>query len=238
MGVLDKMRGATRARRVHTLCLDAGIQAEHDRLTAGLQAAADRDAREASLAHPAKHLTEQVEKLEAIRDRMQDSLVTFTIEPMLWMERIALQAKHPPRKNQAVDTFNGYNVETFLPALVKASTVSVEDAEGDVETDVPDDAWDTMFATLNYGGVDRLSRFALEVNDEDVAVPTSARSLLGSQDSGTSLAQPSPGTSPRSGSEGGSPLSSPTSSTTKKATAAKKTAARRTAGSEAKSGAT
>lgn len=235
MGVLDKIRGATRARRIHTLCLDAALQAEHDRLQAGLQDAADLDAREASLATPASHLLEVVEQLEAVRDRMQDSLVTFAMEPMPWSERIALQALHPPREGQVLDAINGYNIETFLPALVKASTVWVEDADGDRVSDVPDDAWENIFATLNYGGVDRLSRHALEVNDEDTRVPTSARSLLESQDSGASLAQPNPGTSPHDDSEDGNRPTSPTSSTTTKATGARKTAKKATPSSSGSS---
>lgn len=220
MGVLAKLTAATPQRRTHTLCLNAQLQAEYDRLADSLDTAREKDLREASLESTLPNLTALVEQMETIRDQMQDSLVTFTIEQVEWTERIALQALHPPRDDQAIDLMRGYNITTFLPALVRASTVQVEDTDGDViaGVDIPDETWESFTRALNYGGMNRLAGFALAVNDEDAAVPTSARSLLGSQASGASLAQPEPGTSPRSGSEAGSRPRSRRSSTTPKAT--------------------
>lgn len=217
MGVLDKFASASRTRRTYDVVTDAALQAEHDRLAAGLDDAVRADQRDGSAANPTPNLTRLVEAMEALRERMEASKVTFTIEPMAWTDRVNLQSLHPPRGGQQLDQMRGYNVVTFLPELIKASTVSVEDADGDVATEIPDEAWQSMFSVLNYGSVDRLAGLALNVNDEDVRVPSSARSLLESQDSGASLAQPSPGTSRRNGSAGGSRRGSRTSSTAKKA---------------------
>jgi hypothetical protein len=228
MSVLDKFATASRVRRTYTLVLDAEAQAEHDRLTLSLDDAVSADQRDGSLADPTPNLRRRVEQMEALRERMLASRVTFAIEPLPWTERVNLQSLHPPRDGQRMDQVRGYNVETFLPALIKASTVSVADAQNpdDVATDIPDDAWDSLFATLNFGGVDRLAGLALDVNDEDVRVPSSARSLIESQDSGASSESPSPGTSAPSASEAGSRRSSTRSSTAKKA------AAKRAASSE------
>lgn len=227
MSVLDTLRGATAARKSVTMCVDGALQAEWDSLKDQLDDAAREDTQNGSLALP--KTTAIVNQMDELREKVAASEVTFLFEKMDWSERLALQAAHPPRDNNLPDRIRGFNNATFYPALIKASCVSVAGADGDVATDVPDEVWDALLGTpatddkpavpgsLNLGQVNTLSAAANHVNDGETTVPPSARFLLGNQDSEASLAQPSPGTPPPSGSEDGNPSGSPTTSTTKKA---------------------
>lgn len=240
MSVLDTLRAATPQRTTVTVILDGALQAEWDALNDQLPLAAAEDAKRSMADIPAT--TKIVEALDTIRDRVAASEVTFHLERIDWTLRVAMQGAHPPRPGNTLDRLNGYNVETFTPALIRASTTKIVGVDGDAATDIPDDVWDNLLGrpeqpgidatddepavpaqpkvpgSLNYKAVNDLTRAANAVNDNGAAVPPSARFLLGSQDSGASLAQPSPGTSPRADSEAGSPSTSPRSSATKKTT--------------------
>lgn len=217
MSVLDTLKNASARTREVTLCVDGALQAEYERLKESLEEAAEKDVTSASLADPGQNVREAVEALAAVEERMQAALVTFKFRQLPWTQRLALQAEHPPRDGNIGDGFRGYNVETFIPVLIRESCASVVGADGDEQTKVPAEVWDTLLAALNFQQVNLLSQAALTINDQDTQVPTSARFLLESQDSEASSEQPSPGTSPRSGSEGGSRRGSRKSSATKKA---------------------
>lgn len=236
MSVLDTLRAASPQRTTVKVILDGALQAEWDALNDALPAAANEDAKRSLADIPAT--TRIVEQLDAIRDRVAASEVTFHLERIDWTDRVAMQADHPPRPGNTMDRYTGYNVATFTPALIRASTTKIVGVDGDAVTDIPDDVWENLLGrpeqpgldatddepavppqakvpgSLNYKAVNDLTRAANNVNDAGSAVPPSARFLLGSQDSGASLEQPSPGTSPLADSEAGSPSTSPTSSTT------------------------
>lgn len=235
MNVLDTLAKASPNQRTVTMCVDGALQARWDALNADLDAAAEKDsaADTGSLAMP--NLTRIVNDMETIRDQVKASEVTFTFQKMPWTERLQLQADHPPRPGQVIDQLRGFNVLTFYPRLIAKSCVSVTGVDGDTATDIPQTVWDGLLGTpaepvdpaadglpvvpatagsLNLGQIDRLIAAAEQVNNGATQVPPSARSLLASQDSGTSLAQPGPGTSAPDGSKGGSRPGSPTSSTT------------------------
>lgn len=229
MSVLDTLKKASPNRRSVTLCVDGALQAEWDALTAKLQDAvtADTAAGAGSLAMPAT--TQLIEDMDSIRERMAASEVTFLFEQMPWEARLALQAQHPPREKNMADRIRGLNTATFYPALIRGSCVSVTGADGDTVTEVPDEIWEGLLGdpeagtkgSLSMGQVNQLTQAAQAVNDGETTVPPSARSLLGSRDSGASLAQPSPGTSPPADSKAGSRPTSQKSTATKKATASK-----------------
>lgn len=232
MGVLDKLAGATTGTREVELILDAALDAQWEHLNRQLDRAAaedvanvDEDGQADSLAMPAT--TKVIDEMEEIRERVDASRVTFTFAPMDWPARLSLQADHPPREGNLIDQVKGYNVEEFIPALIRATCTKVTDAAGDESTEIPDAHWDHLLGnphadppakpTLTHGQVARLFNAAESTDRGVTRVPPSARYLLGVQDSGASLAQPSPGTSPHDGSEGGSPRGSRKSSTAKKA---------------------
>jgi hypothetical protein len=214
MGVLDTIQQATKARRSVKLILDAALDDEWLSLQSQLVDAADKDADAGSLARPAT--TALVNRMEKIRAQVEASEVTFVFEQVPWAERIALQVEHPAREGNTLDRLSGYNVETFTPAIIRRACIG---AFGDGETEptpLDDKVWDDLFAKLNYGQVDRLLTVAIATNDGVARVPSSARSLLGTQDSGASLAQPGPGTSARNASKAGSRRTSRKSSATPK----------------------
>ncbi|HEY1179555.1 MAG TPA: hypothetical protein VGF17_25655 [Phytomonospora sp.] len=227
MGVLDTLANGSPNQHSVTMCVDGALQAEWDATVNAIEDAAAADERAGSLAM--EHLTAAVAHLDEIRDKVAASEVTFLFRQLPWPKRLTLQSEHPPRDGNLVDQVRGFNVETYLPALIKASCVSVTDAAGDTATTIPDPVWqgllggvhdngDHVDGSLNFKQVNDLVQAATEVNDSETRIPTSARSLLKSQDFGASLAQPDPGTSPRSDSAAGSPRGSRKSSTTKKAT--------------------
>lgn len=229
MSVLERLAAATAARRSETICLDGAAQAEWDATFLTLEAAAieDEKAGAGSLASATPHTRAVIEQLEEIRERIQASEVTFVFEQIGWTKRLAIQAQHPPRDGHLADQWRQYNVDTFIPTIIKASCVEVTDADS-TATEIPGELWNQLLGwvdddgtehkgTLNLQQVDTLFNAAFGVNDQGTKVPTSARSLLTSQDSGASSTQPSPGKSRRSGSAAGSRRTSPKSSATKKA---------------------
>lgn len=233
MSVIDTLNAATPARQTIDLILDAALDAENDAAIARVEAAAIEDAKSGSLETGRPATEAALDAQDALRDRVAASKVTFAFERVEWTEKVALQAAHPPRPGSLVDTTRGYNIATYTPALIRKSCVSVTGADGTVETDIPDASWDHLLGApkrisddgkvipaikgaLNTGQVDKLAAKANAVNDGLSTVPLSARSFLESQDSGASLEQPSPGTSPRAASAAGSRPTSPKSSGTKK----------------------
>jgi len=242
MGVLDKLNAASPRTVTEEICLDAALEHEWDLLQRSLPdaAKADDDAAAleeegASLADPMPQTRARVDAMEELRGRMAASVVTFVFGGMPWTERLELQASHPPRKGHLVDSLRGWNIETFTRALIQRCCREVTDADGDTLTEIPDEVWDDLLGRearpatdderareakppkLNYQQVNRLFVAAFKTTDGEAQVPPTARSLLVSQDSGASLAQPGPGTSPRNGSAGGSRRTSPRSSATSKA---------------------
>lgn len=226
MGVLDTLQAATPVRRTVVMCVDGALQAEWDAANEALDDAARSDIDDGSLALP--KTKRAVDHLDDLRDRVAASKVSFLFERVDWTERLAEMAKHPPREGVLLDRMNGYNVETFTRWQIAASCVSATGVDGDT-SGIPAETWVTLLGasaegdkpkvagTMNSKQIERLTTAARHVNEGENSVPPSARSLLESQDSGASLAQPSPGTSPQDGSEAGSPRGSRKSSTTKKA---------------------
>ena len=213
MSVLDTMRSATALSRRVTLCLDGALQDEYDRLVAALTDAAIAD--KESLAR--EHTSYVAEQMEAVREKMQAAEVSFTFGALPWLRRLALTGEHPPRDGNIGDKNSGYNIETYIPALIREACTSVTGADGDTITDIPDDVWDAMLASLNFQQVDTLFSAAQSANDSATTVPMSARGLLSTPVSDASLGSRKTGTSARAGSQAGNRPSRRKSSTTSKA---------------------
>lgn len=227
MSALDTINAATGVSRTVPLILDGALQAEWDQALAAMDAAADNDS--GSLAVSA--LTATVDHLESLRGRVQASEVTFrfTADALDWTKYLQMQAEHPAREDNPVDRIRGFNIETFYPALIRATCTTVSSAASEPEP-MPAAAWDKLLGkpatvdgpaikgTLNVKQVATLADAAFYVMNGESKVPPSARSLLESQDSGASLALPSPGqeTAPSDSMDGKRPTS-PSTSTKKKA---------------------
>jgi hypothetical protein len=223
VSALDVIRAATATRKAVTMCLDGALQAEWDKALEALDEAGRKDADSGSLALPASKAA--IDHLDALRDQVVASEVTFVFaaDRLSWSGYLRLQAEHSPREGNVLDKFRGFNVETFYPALIRATCATVSSADSEPET-VPEDVWDVLLGdgdkpgSLNLKQVNNLISAADYVMNGETSVPPSARSLLKSQDFGASLAQPSPGESAPSDSAAGSRRTSRKSSTTKKAT--------------------
>lgn len=216
MGVLDKFDHASQSTDTVTLILDKALDAQWRQLHEDLVEAAKQDEQRGSLAASATRKV--IDQLEDIRDQVKASEVRFDFHQMDPFDYLELQAAHPPRKGVLLDRLQGYDSKTFPLALIKQTCTSVTDTDGDTATEIPDAKWKSLLGSLNLAQMDKLFTAAKGVNLGETSVPPSARSLLGSQDSGASLAQPSPGKDrPRKGSAGGSRRTSPKSSATKKA---------------------
>jgi hypothetical protein len=224
VSALDTLRAATLARRTVTMCMDGALWAQWEQIQDDLD---NVDTSKESLAQTA--VGEIADRLDAIRDQVKASEVTFTFEGLGPWDDIALRADHPPRENNPIDGVRGFNIETYFAALVRASCVSVTSQDSPEPEAVPTEVWDALLGTpaagdtpavrgsLNTRQMNTLIAAAQAVNEGENRVPPSARSLLESQDFGASLAQPSPGTSAPDGSAAGSPRTSRKSSATKKA---------------------
>jgi hypothetical protein len=227
MGVLDRLASATKARREVTLILDVALEAQWHALREKLSEAADADVlatinaegevEGASMANAMPATTALVEQMEAIREQVEASQVIFTFESLAWSDRIILQAAHPPREGNRLDTLQGANLDTFMPAMIRATCIGVREREDEEPETVPDETWDELLPTLAYAQMQRLYDGAAQVNDGLAQVPSSARFLLETQDSEASSPQPGPGTSAPSGSTGGNRRGSRKSNATKKA---------------------
>jgi hypothetical protein len=232
-GVLDAIDQAAPSRRTVEMILNSSLEDEWLSLKASLADAAEQDVRSAeegaSLARPAT--TAKVTRMEEIREDVEASRVYFVFERIGWEERVALQIEHQPREGNRLDAIQGFNIETYTPAIIRLACIGARkdpDPHGEV-TEIPEDRWLRLLGgtdpegrkikgSLNYGQVNRLFGAAHTVNEGIAKVPTSARFLLETPDSGASLAQPSPGPDQvPSASKGGSRRTSPRSSTAKRA---------------------
>ncbi|GIE35894.1 hypothetical protein Ait01nite_089390 [Actinoplanes italicus] len=115
------------------ICLRADLVAEHERLDTELERLLETpvlkfggDPRRAQLA----------EQIRALEEQMAESTIEFRMRAMPKRRWRRLVAEHPPRRtpDDEVDPRDdrGVNSETFLPAIVKASTV---------EPVLSDEAW-------------------------------------------------------------------------------------------------
>jgi hypothetical protein len=194
MSVLDTIQKASRARRSVELVLDAALDEQWLTLKDRLVDAADEDVEKGSLERAAT--TALVEQMEAIREQVESSRVTFVFEQVPWETRVNLQVEHPAREGNRLDQLSGYNVEAFTPAIIRRACIGALEGDETEPTPITDEVWADLFTKLSYGQVDRLYSAAITVTDAVMRVPSSARSLLGTQDSGASSTQPGPGTSP------------------------------------------
>ena len=128
-----------------------------------------------------------VERMEALRAEVEASTVEFVLRGLprkAWNE---LVEAHPPRKNDDGDVQMDVNRETFLPALVKASTV---------EPKLKDETWQALLdpasELLSTQQWRHLWRACWNLNVRELDVPFSVAGLLTSLVSGSGSGSPDP----------------------------------------------
>lgn len=150
-------------------------------------------------------------ELDALQEQMQAKTRTFHLRalPVDGTDEdpsyLDLQLRHPPRPGNEVDARVGGNRETFLPALVKASTV---------EPELTDGQWATLRGQLSARQWDELWVTAQQLNRGEVLPPKSLGISELMPTSGVKSKKRNGSGSPTSGSKGGRRARS-TSTTTK-----------------------
>ena len=225
-GVLDAIDAAVDNKqpleRSAKIILRADLNFEWRQLQASLDAAARQDELEGSLAKPFPNTERVVERMEEIRADVEASQVEFVFGRLDWTKRLALQGEHPPREGNVLDLSRGFNLETFIPALIKAAFRRAVAADGTVDESIDEARWAALLGPVEDGApllsveqIQDLFHAADSQNTETLRVPPSARFLLETPASEASSSQPESGpASPPSDSTAGNPPGSPSTSTT------------------------
>jgi hypothetical protein len=153
------LANAKRPERTVSICLRGDLQAEFEDLERQLQVEQQRPG-DSLAGNPA--VREIAEKMEALRQQMQDSTVVVRLRGLGNPEWRKLVQAHEPREGNDADAMFGYNEESFFPELVKACLVDVTDAQ-----------WDKLYETITAGQFEELNNAALAVSRRKVDVPKS-----------------------------------------------------------------
>lgn len=197
--------GASLPTRSVPLCLHGGLTAEHERLEQQLAEAQEAATDDRLVGKSqARQIAEQI---QALRQEMLDSTVTFELRGLPRHRFRALVDAHPPRRDadgKVVDEdLPGVNAETFYEALIRASVVApaLDDEdwanllgvhvehEGPCRLDNPDvdnPNCPCREEVLTSRQFDQLSRVAWNLNRHEVSVPFShaASRVLSTSDNG------------------------------------------------------
>src|SRR4051812_26775166 len=161
MDITEALAGAKLPEKTVPICLRGDLQAEFERLEAQL-VEAQRD-RSDSLAAGGR-ARELAERIEALRQEMTASTVTFTLRAVPRRRWTALVAEHPPRDDVQVDRVLGVNEETFTSVLIR---------ECAVDPQLSGEQWDRLDEALTEFQWQKLFNAAWSLNARDVDVPFS-----------------------------------------------------------------
>lgn len=150
--------------RIYPLCLRADLRGRWEELTRALRQA-DQAASDTLAGGGGQEIAAQVAELEAEMVAATVNLQLRAMPSRAWSD---LLAKHPPRKDHAVD--RAFNVDTFGPAMLAACSydpLMPEDKAGQLIDSMTQGQWDeltTVLWNLNNGGVEvPKSRLASEI---------------------------------------------------------------------------
>ncbi|PZF98262.1 hypothetical protein [Micromonospora deserti] len=135
--------------------------------------------------------TELVQRMEKLRAEVEAATVEFRLRALPRKRWNELADAHPPRKDGATvhpdDVGMGVNRLTFLPALVRASTISPK---------LRDETWDRLLdpdgELLSEQQWRRLWRACWNLNVAEIDVPFSVAGLLTTPPSGSDSGSPEP----------------------------------------------
>jgi hypothetical protein len=141
----EKLAAAKESRPtkdVHVV-LDAELAAEREKIVAEIEAAKKNTDDRLAAKSPVDVLTE---KLEALNDAAEESLVTFRFTRLPGREWSALTSKNPVRIDVPIDRRYGYNFDAVCEAAAVASGVRVD---GDDQIPLTLDEWTDLFDALS-----------------------------------------------------------------------------------------
>lgn len=149
--------------RTVSLCLRGDLVAELERL--------DREL--AELDRPGRVVTDSLagdgrrglaERIEALREEMRASTVSFVLRALPRRRWSALLAEHPPRDGDEGDKAMGINSESLFAALIGESIVSPT---------LSADELDTLLDAISSAQYDELANAAWSLNRRSVDIPFS-----------------------------------------------------------------
>jgi len=126
----DRLKSAKLPERTVDICLRGDLQAEWEdlhRQLADAEAAAAKDKRLAGNT-AVRAIGEQI---TAVQDQMRADTIVFRMRALGRKGWDALLKQHPPRKDNNEDAQLGYNVDTFMEALIRTCTYSPDDLDDD-----------------------------------------------------------------------------------------------------------
>lgn len=134
LSVKDKIKAAKLATRTVDICLHTELQDEFERLDQQLQETVAREALDKRLnsGGESRRLAEQI---EALRERMAEHVITFTLRSLGNRGWSDLVDAHPPRDGNKFDVAAGHNTDTFFDAAIRASVTA---------PDLDDEDWRTL----------------------------------------------------------------------------------------------
>lgn len=156
----DLIKSAKLPERTIQHCVRGDIVADVERLERELSSLKTQDSR--LTGNPeARALAEQI---EALREEMSESVIEFTLRALPRRAFQKLLASHPARDDDKYDRSIGYNRETFVDALVRASVAAPEVSEED---------WETIVDAMTAAQWEDFANVAAALNMEQVSVPFS-----------------------------------------------------------------
>ncbi|SCL21715.1 hypothetical protein [Micromonospora inyonensis] len=130
---------------------------------------------------------EQVQRMETLREQVEAATVVFRLRALRRKVWLDLVETHPARQSDEEDARMGVNRESFLPALVRASTVAPE---------LTDETWAALLdpdgELLTVHQWRQLWRTCWNLNVQQVDLPFSVAGLLPNPNCGGESGSPEP----------------------------------------------
>lgn len=148
------------------VCLRGDLAADHESAEAELQKAQKAGAD--SLA--GSGVGDLADRIEALEAEMAEHTYPFRLRALPKPKFRALVAEHPPRQTEGdeaheADDRMGFNVETFYPALIRASVIDPELDDAEWAELLDEKLTDSQFSNLGLA--------ALLLNTGEISVPFS-----------------------------------------------------------------
>lgn len=160
--IKELLKKASLPERAVSIVMDRALVAEFQRAEDDLEDARQRRAGDRRLASEAKSIAERI---EALREQMKDSTITFTLRGMRAVDWRAIKAKHPMGDDPTpVDQHLGADTNGLFNEAVRASIVSPT---------LDDEDWSSLLDVLTEGEWDKLTNAVYALNEEGTGIPFS-----------------------------------------------------------------
>lgn len=186
------LAAARKPERTVAVCLRGDLQAEIDELERRITATVGDD-------RVADRGVAYADQIDALRDQMQAATLTLRLRGLGWRDWAALEAAHPPRKDDdgepvGQDGDVGFDVDGLVAAAIPQSLIWPEMTPGQI---------DTMLDAITSAQYDEIAQTIFELNRHRVTVPFSVLASAARETSGENSKPPARGASPAAASTAG-----------------------------------